>query len=244
MAASSRCIRGLTGIRKTLRTSCTTPRAINRSLCRTGSAKGEVIWWAGPTPLTNAGLTDPGSAGTAAQFVSTDAKPTRILWDEYFHGEREGLLESVKDTPLGWAAAQGGLILVAVILTFSRRSGPIVPLVEESRLSPLEFVETLGGLYRRAGATQTALEVSYNRFRHLLTRRLGIRPESSVGEMAAAVEQRLGYKDPAFAQTLLRAEALINDYDLKEHDAVSVAQALNDYARELQLIPALDQEKK
>jgi len=63
-------------------------------------------------------------------------------------------------------------------------------------------------------------------------------------EMAAAVEQRLRYKDPGFSQTLLRAEALINDYDLKEHDAVSVAQALNDYARDLQLIPALDQEKK
>jgi len=200
--------------------------------------KGEVVWWAGSTPLTNAGLKDPGSLELLLNSISSDAKPSRILWDEYFHGERAGLLETIKDTPIGWAAAQGGFILVAVILTFSRRSGPIVPLVEQSRLSPLEFVETLGGLYRRAGATQVALEVSYNRFRHLLTRRLGIRPESSPTEMAAAIEQRLGYKNPEFAQTLLRAEGMISNYELKENEAVPVVQALNDFARELQLIAA------
>jgi hypothetical protein len=206
-------------------------------------AKGEVIWWAGPTPLTNAGLKEPGSVELLLNSISTDTKPSRILWDEYFHGESKSLLATIKDTPIGWAAAQAGLVLVVVILTFSRRSGPVVPLVEESRLSPLEFVETLGGLYRRAGATQVALEVSYNRFRHLLTRRLGIRPESSAAEMAAAVEQRLKYRNPAFAQTLLRAEALLNNYDLKEDEAVAVVQALNDYARDLQLIPAVGEEQ-
>ncbi|MBV9609231.1 MAG: DUF4350 domain-containing protein [Acidobacteria bacterium] len=205
--------------------------------------KGEVIWWTGPTPLTNAGLKESGSVELLLNSISTDVKPRRILWDEYFHGEREGLLATIKDTPIGWVAAQAGLILVAVIVTFSRRSGPVVPLVEESRLSPLEFVETLGGLYRRAGATQVALEVSYKRFCHLLTRRLGIHPESSAAEIAAAVEQRLGYKNPEFAPTLVRAEALVKNYDLKEAEAVPLAQALNDFARDLQLIPAVPEEK-
>ena len=50
-----------------------------------------------------------------------------------------------------------------------------------SRLSPLEFVQTLGKLYRRANAVHSALEIPYARFRMLATRQLGIQCRYSRG---------------------------------------------------------------
>jgi hypothetical protein len=90
---------------------------------------GEVIWWAGATPMTNAGITQAGNLNLFLNSVSAsaDGGPAEIYWDEYFHGERTGLLSYIEKTPVPWAVAQTGLIALALLFTFSRRSGPIVP---------------------------------------------------------------------------------------------------------------------
>jgi len=197
---------------------------------------GEVIWWASATPLTNAGIRE---AGNMALFLNAVGDPsrTRIFWDEYFHGARPGPWSEVSDTPLRWAIVQAGVLLLAVLFTFSRRSGPVRPLVEPSRLSPLEFVETLGGLYQSAQATQVALEVSYQRFQYLLSKRLGLPGLPSAAQMAHAASQRLRYDRQNFAATLARCESAVGDPGLREKEAVTLVQALNDYTRDLQLIP-------
>jgi Domain of unknown function (DUF4350) len=197
---------------------------------------GEVIWWAGSTPLTNAGLHEAANLELLLNSVGDPAR-TRVFWDEYFHGQRPGLLADVANTPLRWAAAQAGLLLLAVLFTFSRRSGPVRPLIQPSRLSPLEFVETLGGLYHSAHANQVALEVSYQRFQYLLARRLGLTGNPSADDMARAVSQRLRYDRANFAATLARCERAMGDPGLQEKEVVALAQALNDYSRDLELIP-------
>jgi len=124
-----------------------------------------------------------------------------------------------------------------VLFTFSRRSGPVRPLIEPSRLSPLEFVETLGGLYQSAHATQVALEVAYQRFQYLLAKRLGLRGQPTAEELAHAASQRLRYDRKDFAATLARCENAVSDPGLSEKEAVALVQALNDYTRDLELIP-------
>jgi len=199
-------------------------------------ADGEVIWWAAATPLTNAGIKE---SGNMALFLNSVGDPSRthILWDEYFHGARPGPWSEVSDTPLRWVIAQAGLFLFAVLFTFSRRSGPVRPLIEPSRLSPLEFVETLGGLYQGAHATQVALEVSYQRFQYLLAKRLGLQGQPTAAEMAYAAKQRLRYDRKDFAPTLARCENAVGDPGLREKEALGMVQALNDYSRDLELIP-------
>ena len=108
---------------------------------------GEVLWWAGATPLTNAGIV---RAGNLELFLNSMAgpsgEPLTIYWDEYFHGARGSLWSYIAATPLPWGMLQIALLMLALMFTFSRRSGPIVQPAAVSRLSPLEFVETMGGL--------------------------------------------------------------------------------------------------
>ena len=116
--------------------------------------KGEVLWWASATPLTNAGLKEPGNMEFFLACLG--GRQNQILWDEYVHGYRQSLAASVAHSPVKWLFLQLIIVSLAVLLTFSRRSGPVFPAVGEVRLSPLEFVSTLGGLYQRAGAASVA----------------------------------------------------------------------------------------
>ena len=105
-----------------------------------------------------------------------------------------------------WAIFQLGLISVFVLLAFGRRSGPLYAPAAVSRLSPLEFVDTLGDLYRRASAGPAAVRVAYQRFRTQLLRRLALAPSISNMQLDAAVRERLGWKQPGLMDTLQRAE--------------------------------------
>ncbi|MGC1385483.1 MAG: DUF4350 domain-containing protein, partial [Candidatus Acidiferrales bacterium] len=122
------------------------------------SGKGEVLWWAGPTPLTNAGITQDDNLTFFLNSVrrSKRSGEYHIYWDEYFHGERQSLWSYAEHTSIKWGLLQIGLIAIAVVFTFSRRSGPVYKPVRVSRLSPLEYVDTLGGLYQRAKAGPAA----------------------------------------------------------------------------------------
>jgi hypothetical protein len=203
---------------------------------------GEVIWWADDTPLTNGGISRTGNLELLLNSIGD--RGTRIYWDEFFHGPRQSLWSRVSDTPLSWLLAQAGLCALALLFTYSRRSGPIHPLIEESRLSPLEFVETLGALYKRARAAGFAIEVASGRFRHLLTRRLGLRRDLDPDALARAAHDRLGYDAGALAGTLRQCSAAVHDPELTDARAVELVQQLSNHSRELRLTPAPHQEKR
>ena len=111
--------------------------------------KGTILWWAGATPLTNSGLLLENNLEFFLDAVSYPASPAdaqpEIYWDEYFHGERSSLSAYIGKTPLPWGMLQIAIIGIAVLLAFARRSGPIAVPAVVSRLSPLEFVDTLCG---------------------------------------------------------------------------------------------------
>jgi len=115
------------------------------------------------------------------------------------------------------------------LLAFSRRSGPLVTPATESRLSPLEFVDTLGDLYRRARAGSAAVRVAYQRFRTLLVRRLGLSSSISNVQLDAAVRERLGWKQPGFINTLQLAETAVRQTDIPGSEALKIVQALEHY---------------
>src|SRR5579862_1252890 len=192
--------------------------------------KGRVVWWADSGPLTNYGLSE---ASNLTLFLNSIGEPAgrHILWDEYYHGERMGFWSYLGRTPIPWSMFQLGLVMTAALFTFGRRNGPLRPLGKESRLSPLEFVETLGDLYQRKGGASEALGVAYQRFRYLLLRRIGLQPAASPQEIQRAVRERLGWTTPGFSEALQRCELGVKDSSMTGQRSLQLIQELHDYSR-------------
>ncbi len=203
--------------------------------------RGEVLWWASATPLTNAGLKESGNLEFFLACLG-DQK-NEILWDEYIHGYRETLAASIAHSPVKWLFLQLVLLAVAVVATFSRRSGPTFVPASNVRLSPLEFVQTLGGLYQRAGTASVAVDICYRRFRFWLTKRLGIASNTSVEELASAVRGRWSLNDDHFLATMKHCESASSDPFLPALVALHLVQELDGYAAQWNLFQSIRKEK-
>jgi len=196
--------------------------------------RGEIIWWASASPLTNYGIT---KASNLALFLNCVGSPgkTRILWDEYYHGARRGLLSYLSRTPLPWALLQVLVLAAFVVFTYARRSGAVRPLRRESRLSPLEFIETLGALYQRKGAAAGALEIAFARFRFLLARKLALPSLVTTEELIRRVSERPGWTSPEFAETLGRIDSALKIQQVSEPQALEWVGELYEFTRKLGL---------
>lgn len=199
--------------------------------------KGEAIWLASATPFTNAGI----QSSSNLEFVLAaigDQQQTRVLFDEYVHGYGDHNRGNEKSHPLAIALLlQSAVVALAALLTFSRRSGPLRPVPPPSRLAPLEFVETLGGLYQQAHASAVAVDVYYQRFQYWITRRLGLNKNATPEEIARAVRDRWDLDDDAFQGTLLAAAAARYRPDLPQSEALEIVQKLHEYALQFKLFP-------
>ena len=164
---------------------------------------GDAIWWAAATPLTNAGLREPGNLEFFLACIGPPGE-RRIVWDEYTHGHRRTLGGSIVNSPVKWIAVQVGLLAALVLWTHARRSGPIMPAPVDSRLSPLEFVRTLGSLYQRANASTVAVDIAHERVRTRLARQLGIPPQATPDDVERALAGR-GRQDAGDLGAALRA---------------------------------------
>jgi hypothetical protein len=192
---------------------------------------GEVLWWAGATPLTNAGIRKAGNLRLFLNAVSGGASgsPETVYWDEYFHGQRASLWSYVAATPISWGLLQLGLIAAAVLFTFSRRWGPIAASAPVSRLSPLEFVQTLGGLYERAGATAVAVDVAYRNLRLTLTQQLAMPGAVQDEKLARAAEERLGWSGGELKKDLDTARNAAAGGKLSPKAALQIVQRMGMY---------------
>jgi|SRR5580704_642954 len=208
---------------------------------------GRVLWWAAATPLTNSGIS---SEGNLNFFLDAMNFPIRakqftvhIYWDEYFHGERTSLWSYVRKTPVTWGLLQISALAFIVFFTFGRRSGPTVLPPVVSRLAPLEFVDTLGGLYERAGAEPAVVGFVYQRFRATLSRQLRISASTGDTELADAVQARLGWKETSLKQTLARALVASRARKVEPEEALGLVQELERYEEQLGLKKKIAKEK-
>jgi len=196
---------------------------------------GEITWWASASPLTNAGLKEPGNVEFLLACVG-GAGDGRVLFDEFFHGYGEGATGGVLQAAgFGWIALQASLLGIAVVLTFSRRSGPVFAPRSDARLSPIEFAQTLGSLYQRAGAASVALDICHQRFRYWLTRRLGVPGNTDIPGIERALRERWRFEDARFAGTLRACEAGRESPDLRTKEALGLVRALASCAARLRL---------
>jgi Domain of unknown function (DUF4350) len=202
--------------------------------------KGSLLWLASSSVVSNAGMRE---AGNMEFLLSTaGSKSRQLLWDEYFHGHRSSAGVVSAHPQLTWMFGQLGFIAVAVLVTYSRRSGPRRSPRAESRLSPLEYVRALGELYEHARAANVAVEVAYERFRYTLIKRLGLRPSATNDELAQAVAQRSAVDREDLRSLLDACESARFHEDLSQKEALALAQRLHNYSVSLKLFPEVVEE--
>ena len=194
---------------------------------------GHVVWWASSTPLENASL------ARAANFdlLLNSIGPRdghHFYWDESLHGDvrTEWSYISGPTVVLLWT----GMILVSilVLLSFSRRSGPIRSLAPPPRTTPIEFLDALGSLYRSAGASSTAVSIAWERFRRYALRLCGLRATPMrAEELAAAIRGRFPNADPDLERDLQTCEDAALNESIEPRAALKVIQLLHHHREQL-----------
>jgi hypothetical protein len=152
---------------------------------------GRVTWWADPTPLANQDIADADNLRLLLNVAGTPGA-RRVLWDEHYHGTSRSLWSYLVHTPLPWAGAQVAVLAIAGFVAYSRRNGPVRARASSPRTSPLEFIEMLGEMYRRAGARHAAVATARTRLLRAATSTTGVPPGSSDHLIARAVAARTG----------------------------------------------------
>ena len=185
---------------------------------------GEFVWWSSAEALTNRGIAQDSSLRLLLASLGPSKGPDarRVVFDEFYHGERAKAADYQGGLPMRSLGVQVGLVFVLLLLSYSRRSGPLREPVRLPRTSPVEFVRNMGALYERAGATQPVTEAARRRLHAFLTQTCGIVPAvllQPAAEIAGAVHARFDVD----AQPL---EALLERFDAARYDKLRPREAL------------------
>jgi hypothetical protein len=192
--------------------------------------KGHVVWWASSTPLENGSLA---RAGNLDLFLNSlgPGGGHHFYWDESLHGEIRSEWSFVSGPAL-WLLRLGlPMLALLVLLSFSRRSGPVRELPPPVRTTPIEFIDALGSLYRNAGAASTAVSIAWERFRRHSMRSATAGwlrgQQMSATELAAVLRRRFPNADPELERDLLACEAAAGEDGLSPREALRLVQLLD-----------------
>lgn len=188
---------------------------------------GHVVWWAGSTPIENASISRANNVDLFLNAIGS-REGHHFYWDESLHG----------DTKSRWYYARGpaltmliygalGLALLTV-LSFSRRRGPVREIPLPARSTPVEFIEALGSLYGKAGASATAVQLAYDRFRREMSTLCGLKGMKMDARMLAdALRRRFPATGAELETDLAECESACNDDLLVPKKALALVQKLS-----------------
>jgi hypothetical protein len=195
--------------------------------------KGQVVWWASATPLENASL----DRAQDLDLLLNSLGPRdghHFYWDESLHGDVRSVL-SYAAGPSLWMLGLGlPLLGLLVVMSFSRRSGPVRELPAPARATPVEFLEALGSLYRTAGAASTAVAIALERFRQQTLRLCGLRgTRPGPAELAAIIRRRFSSIDASLEADLAACEEAAWSETIHPREALRLIQKLHGHGKVL-----------
>ncbi len=195
---------------------------------------GHVVWWASSTPLENGSIN---RAGNLDLFLNSlgSREGSRIYWDESLHGEVHTDWFYARGTALSLLIAGLAGLGLLTIFSFSRRNGPVRDLPAAERATPVEFLEALGSLYAKAGASATAVALAYSRFRQRVSDLCGLRgKQMSAAELGAILRHRFPQASADLETDLAAGEEAAWDDSLNPRRALALVQALSRHDEALQ----------
>ena len=96
------------------------------------------------------------------------------------------------------------------------------------RATPVEFLEALGSLYAEAGASATAVDLAFERFRRKNGRSVRAeRREDERGGVGAALRRRFPQAAPELEKDLADCEEAATNDKLQPKSALALVQALS-----------------
>jgi hypothetical protein len=192
--------------------------------------KGTVVWWASASPLENQDIAARGSLDLLMNSLQLQ-QGDRIVWDESLHAEPAAAWNPLRDRVILALIAQLLVIGLLLVLARGRRSGPLRPLPAQLRSSPMEFVRSLGGLYRSSGANDVPVTIAYERFRSRLAQHYGIATAQTAdaATLAATLIERFGIISSSLQRDLEACENAGRLTNLKPHQALTLVKALAGY---------------
>lgn len=201
--------------------------------------KGQIVWWASSTPLENGSIA---RAHNLDLFLNSlgPREGHKFYWDESLHGETRSTLSYAGGA--SWTLLWFGLLglMILIVLSFSRRSGPVRDLPPPSRATPIEFLEALGSLYRKAGAASTAVGVAWDRFRRFSMRLCGLRSQQiGAAELAAAIRRRFPNVGAELEADLIACEEAAWGETVEPRQALRLVQTLHNYEEQLAAMSSL-----
>lgn len=198
--------------------------------------KGSVILSTTIAAFSNAGLRDPDQARLVLNLV-TATRPTRVRFDEWHLGRRAavgapdpvllGPEAWLLRTPTGQAVLFSLILLLMALWMRGRPFGrPMPQAAELARRTPLEYVDALARLARRAGHLRAAADDYRQRLKRSIGQRYRIDPEM----LDAAFVARLKIVAPDVANDDL--ERLLKRLS-ETQDEAEVVRLAHDVARRL-----------
>jgi hypothetical protein len=193
--------------------------------------KGRAVWVSAIYPFTNEGIARAGHAELLSNVLGAPGDRT-ILWDEHYHGHSRSLWSYMAGTPLPYAVLQIGIVGALALVSLSRRRSPARAVHDEVRSSPLEFIDSMGSLYERAGTATGAVATVYRRVRRTLVEACGMPSSASSAQLAAAVSVRSGWPADRIEALLAVSQKAVNDPSLPSGEALRITAGLQELARE------------
>ena len=213
------------------------PVAITRE-----EGKGRIIWLASPVPFSNAGMQAKGNPEFLANILAVGGS-RRVFWDLYFSTDAAGKRSPIKAPALLAGGAQLLFIFGLVVWTHSRRSGPLRAFNDApAAMSQMEFVDSLGAIYRNAKATNVVVQIAYARLAYLAARRFGLSAKN-VNKLGEAIARATGEPPKEVVDFLTECDNIQHHGVLSEQQAIEHVQRLQAYLMKLKLTSGSSQEK-
>ena len=192
--------------------------------------KGTVVWWASASPLENQDIAAQGSLDLLLNSLELQTGDN-IVWDESLHAALPAAWSPLQDRIILALIAQLTGIAVLLLLSRGRRSGPLRPLPVPARNSSMEFVHSLGGLYRASGANDVPVTIAYEHFRARLAQRYGISAAQTAdaATLAATLTERFAIPAQPLKHDLEACENAGRLTNLNPRQALTLVRALAGY---------------
>ncbi len=198
---------------------------------------GRLIAIADDKLFSNSQLPRSENAVLLANLLAHYGKPGgRVLFDEYHHGDVSGAEGSVWEDlgrPLQLALIQLCFAALGLAVLLAVRFGPPVPLVRGVARSSSDYVGSLAGLYRRAGASQTALETLYRQFLRDICGRLALPPDVDLERLAAVAARRGQIDKDRMRRLLATCELRLDAGKISEAELLDLTQQMESIRKDI-----------